>query len=1157
MERVMGNILLFNKEWTFLLTELETTLKQVTERVSEFKEVDIPHDWLIYDTHNLYKSGCGWYRKAFNIGESYRQDKQYIVRFDGVYMDTTVYVNGAKIGEWKYGYSTFDMNITEALHSGDNEIIVQVCHQAPNSRWYSGAGMYRNVWLKECEDVYLPLDGTYVATSACEGGFSIEIETEVAGAITESTQCHYSLWKDKEMVQDFGIQQVVAHQTSEAKVVTTAVVTNPELWDIDSPNCYQLCVKLYNNGDALKDIQYITVGFRTMEFDSDRGFFLNGKNIKINGVCEHHDLGCLGAAFSKEAMRRKFNLLRGMGVNGIRTSHNMPAPEVMELADEMGFLIVSEAFDMWEMSKTEFDYARFFVEWAGRDVESWVRRDRNHPSLLLWSIGNEIYDTHAGAHGQEITRRLVDFVRQHDTKENAQITIGSNFMPWEPAQKCADIVKMAGYNYAEKYYEQHHKEHPDWVIYGSETASIVQSRGVYHFPLSQSTLAEEDLQCSALGNSTTSWGAKSVETCISVDRDMPFSFGQFLWTGFDYIGEPTPYHTKNSYFGHLDTAGFPKDSYYVFQAEWGGSKNKPMVHLFPYWDFNEGQLIDVRACTNCASVELFVNGVSQGKQEIEHNKGSKLLGDWQVKYTSGTIKVVAYDEEGNAVAEESKTSFGDGVKITLQAEREILRADGEDLCFVIIGVVDAEGHGVENAMNYVTVSVDGPGRLLGLDNGDSADYDQYKGNCRKLFNGKLLAVVGTTQEAGIITIRVEGAGLEGASLIVNAEKAPIRKGICCSENWSKGKIDLLELNQNIPVRKIDLKAPKGQLLTPESNTVTMEATIYPENASDTDVIWAVVNDAGIEIPYANFEKMETKGNSHKVKITAWGDGQFRVRCMTKSGTDDVKLISQLELTAQGFGQVMLNPYGFISAGLFTDSIGDLSNGNEKGIATGRDDACGAVYSNIDFGEYGSDEITLPIFTLNDEAYHIEVWEGKPLENDSKFITTLIYQKPSIWNVYQEETYKLPRRIKGVTTIGFLLHSKIHLKGFSFTKYEKAISPLLAAECNKVYGDSFVVEKEAVTGIGNNVALEFWDMDFGEKGANQITITGHTPLAVNTIHIRFTPEEGESVHSIAEFTRTTGYEEQHFNIEPLKGKGKVEFVFLPGSSFDFKSFQFQG
>ena len=284
------------------------------------------------------------------------------------------------------------------------------------------------------------------------------------------------------------------------------------------------------------------------------------------------------------------------------------------------------------MPKTQYDYARFFVDWAGTDVRSWVRRDRSHVSLLMWSIGNEIYDTHASEHGQEITRRLVDYVREHDPRENAPCTIGSNFMPWEGAQNCADIVKVAGYNYGEKYYEEHHLKHPDWIIYGSETASVVQSRGVYRFPLRQSVLADEDEQCSALGNSSTSWGARSVEACIADDRDADFTFGQFLWTGFDYIGEPTPYHTKNSYFGYIDTAGFPKDAYYLFQAQWRPAAEHPMVHLYPYWDWNPGQLIDVRACTNGESVELYVNGRSQGRQRIDHAHGRQLQGDWQVPY---------------------------------------------------------------------------------------------------------------------------------------------------------------------------------------------------------------------------------------------------------------------------------------------------------------------------------------------------------------------------------------------------------------------------------------------------------------------------------------------------------------------------------------------
>lgn len=392
----------------------------------------------------------------------------------------------------------------------------------------------------------------------------------------------------------------------------------------------------------------------------------------------------------------------------------MPAPELMDLADEMGFLVLSEAFDMWERPKTTYDYARFFGEWAYRDVKSWVKRDRNHPSLLMWSIGNEIYDTHADERGQEITRMLMNYVREFDPKGNAQITIASNYMAWENAQKCADILKIAGYNYAEHLYYKHHKEHPDWVIFGSETSSVVQSRGVYHFPFEQAILSDEDEQCSALGNSTVSWGAKSVEACIIAERDTPFSLGQFIWTGFDYIGEPTPYHTKNSYFGQLDTATFKKDSFYIFQAAWTDYKTNPMVHIFPYWDFNEGQIIDVRVCSNAPRIELQLNGVTIGTHDIDFKHGKQLVGWWKIPYREGELKAIAYDENGNVIATDVKRSFKDARRICLKPDREVLVADGRDLIFVEITVVDENGIEVENASNRVFVNVTGAGSWWGL-----------------------------------------------------------------------------------------------------------------------------------------------------------------------------------------------------------------------------------------------------------------------------------------------------------------------------------------------------------------------------------------------------------------------------------------------------------
>lgn len=1182
-----GNLIPFYNNWSFLRTDLHATMGELERQKTRFSPVELPHDWLIYDAKNLYKDGCGWYRKEFELetgeigdlsGEvgtgktksgNHGMEKIFarvgrgervILRFDGVYMDSTVYVNGTKIGDWKYGYSTFDMDVTSALTAGRNQITVQVRFQSPNSRWYSGAGIYRKVWLKVCPAVYLPLDGTYVTTRKCGEGFLLEAETEVAGRVDMNVGCRYRLWMGDELVQELGWCPVAAVTEEEGgiagKATVSAVVSNPALWDIDDPRCYRLSVELCRKGrEEALDSDEITVGFRTLELTTDKGLFLNGRHVKIHGVCEHHDLGCLGAAFHAPAMERKIRMLQKMGVNAIRTSHNMPAPELMDMADRMGILILSEGFDMWERSKTEYDYGRFFKEWCERDVRSWVRRDRNHPSLLLWSIGNEIYDTHADEHGQEITRRLMNAVRKHDPKANALITIGSNYMPWENARKCADIVKVAGYNYAERYYEEHHKEHPDWMMYGSETSSVVQSRGIYHFPLRQAVLSDEDEQCSSLGNSTTSWGAKSWQKCITDDRDPEYIWGQFIWTGFDYIGEPTPYHTKNSYFGQIDTAGFPKDSYYVFQAEWTDGKKAPMVHLFPHWDFNPGQMIDVQACTNAPCVELFVNGESRGKQFIDHAHGLKLVAEWQVAYESGTITAVAYDENGREIARDSHTSFGDSRRILISADKTELTADCEDMCFVTVSTTDEQGNPVENAADYVKAEIMGPGRILGMDNGDSTDYDDYKTTVRKLFSGKLLVVVGSTGEAGEITLKLSGRGLESAELKLTAVEA-------AADTYRKsfledcGRKCRAEIPDRIPVRKLELRALDGQDFTPENRELTVEAVVWPEDTSDKTLVWKAVNESGIDINFAKVEGYRDEQGRNLARVTAMGDGDFYVRCMAKDG-DRVVLISHLEYRAAGLGYAFLSPYEFVSAGLYTSVLGEIGSGNEKGIATARDGVSGVIYENVDFGEYGSDEVTLPVFAFSDEAVDIDIWLGRPYEADGRLIDTVTYQKPSIWNVYQEETYKLSERIKGVATIAFVLKEKVHIKGFVFKKLEKAYGSLFGGEANAIYGDTFTRDGNIVRGIGNNVTIVYENMDFGQEGAGSVTICGRTPLAANTIHVHFTDETGETVNRIVEFAGT-GSEDcecQTFPIERLRGKGRIELIFLPGCNFDLEYLQF--
>ncbi len=1128
---------LFNDGWEFLKLDLDSDMAEMRKEQENFSPVEVPHDWLIYNTKNLYENSRGWYRKTVDF--QMPADKKVFLYFEGVYMDSEVYVNGTKAFEWKNGYSSFEVEITPYLKGGKEEIVVAVKHQSPNSRWYSGAGIYRDVFVKVTEKTYVETDSLYVsAKPSGDDIWNVSVSANVRGSnAAEATATFIMKYKGQEICR--------ANGTGE-KPEANMKVKNPFIWDVEHPDCYEMEVVLENG-----EMETTFFGFRTIGFSCEEGFFLNGRHLKLNGSCEHHDLGCLGSAYYSAAMRRKLELLKGMGVNAIRTTHNMPAKDLMNLADEMGILIVSEAFDMWERAKTPYDYARFFKEWAERDVASWVKRDRNHPSLIMWSIGNEIYDTHADEHGQEITARLKKWVEEHDHLGNAPVTFGSNFMPWENTQKCADIVKLAGYNYGEKYYDAHHKKYPDWVIYGSETASVVHSRGIYHFPLGQSILADDDEQCSALGNSTTSWGAKSIEKCIIDDRDAKYSMGQFIWTGTDYIGEPTPYHTKNSYFGQVDTAGFPKDSYYTFKAEWTDYGKDPFVHVFPYWDFNPGQLIDVRVCSNAPKVELFLNGTSLGKREIDHVNGQKLIQDWQIRYLPGEITAVAYDENDREIARESRHSFTDSVKITLQAEKQALIADGRDLIFVTIGTLDKDGYPVENAVDYVDVSVSGAGRLIGLDNGDSTDYDSYKGTRRKLFSGKLLAVIAGKDELGEIVVKVTGAGLESAALTLEALAKesgqidqPVLKPVFAENQPVSCDHD------KVHVRKIEIISENGCMLNESLREVEVRADIYPTNASCKDLLWSVTTRAGITSPIANVEI-----RNGKVYVSAKADGEFYVRCMADNGTGKVKLISQLDFVAEGLGTPFLNPYEFVSAGLYKWSSGEVSNGNEKGIASARDGVTKVGFKDIDFGAFGADEITLPIFALDSVAHTIELWEGLPGEDGSEKITDLNYQKPSKWNVYQPETYRLPRKLKGVTDLSFVFFEKVHMKGFSFTPIEKANAKITAADLEKVYGDSFELQGEYVEKIGNNVTLELGEMDFRKAGVNLVTICGSTPLEKNTIHLRFT-KDGETRVQIVEFTKSAEYEKQSFVLEPVQGCYQVEAVFLPGSNFNFNYIQFE-
>lgn len=1133
-----------------------------------FYQVTIPHDWLISQTENLYEDSVGWYRRNLVITaeKTVPLEKKYFLRFEGVYMDCTIFVNGVQAGEWKYGYTTFEVEITDFVHPGVNEVLVKVVHQCPNSRWYTGAGIYRPVWLIVREPAHFAADGIYIHTEKAEKGYHTEVSAEVVLPVGTSAADYTVAYKIYEKEQGLVAETTVSAEHTEADLF----VEGAKEWSIQNPQLYELRAELLytgvpvagNNGCKTEpapasDAETIRFGYRTLEFTSDKGFFLNGEHVKLKGVCLHHDLGCLGSAMNKNALRRQLKLMQEMGANSIRTAHNMPAVELMELADEMGILILSESFDCWRKPKNPYDYARFFDEWAERDVANWIRRDRNHPSVLMWSVGNEIYDTHADERGQETLRMLMELVAEHDPKKNAAVTFGSNFMPWPNTQKCADIIKLMGYNYAEKLYEEHHAAHPDWMIYGSETSSIVQSRGVYHFPMAKEILADDDEQCSGLGNSITSWGAPSIEFCITKERDTEYSLGQYLWSGIDYLGEPTPYHGRNSYFGQVDTAGFKKDSFYMYQAGWTDYRTNPMIHIFPYWDFNPGQLIDVRVVSNAPEIELFLNGVSQGRVKLDHEKGRKLTGDWQLAFTPGELYAVAYDENGRVIAEEEKDSFGDPAEICLTADKTCITADDEELVFVTISMKDADGHPVENANNRVRVQVTGSGVLAGLDNGDSTDTDQYFTESKRLFNGKLLAVVRSDGGAGAIEISVTSEGMKEATLVV---KTKVKEWLLA---WGMGTEPTLpdfyyHPRENrpdgiaVPIRKIEL-VPQGPTLLNEARTTTkIKAVIYPANADGEELTWRVTDDTGVDSTFASIRP--DKENPQEATIEVKGDGTFRVRCMCKNGKKAYDLISVLEYRAEGLGVRNLNPYEFLSASLHSATGGLIGNGNERGISTQRDGVSWVAYDNLDFGDFGSDEVTIPVFSFGG-ATPFTFWEGIPHAEGSRVIGTKDYTLPSVWNTYIPDTFRLNKRLRGITTFAVELDRKIHMKGFQFTRQEKACAKLWAAEADTIYGDSYEKQEKAIAGIGNNVTLVFEHMDFGENGASQLVICGKTPHEVNNIRLLTEWEDGRKEQESLEFPYAKEERELTFTILPKQGKAKVSFVFLPGSAFDFEWFRF--
>ena len=739
----------FDADWLFILADT-ARMSQVDYNDSFWRRLDLPHDWAIEGDFyagnpsgaggGALPGGIGWYRKHFLLPAG---NGKYFLEFDGVYMNSTVYVNGQEVGFRPYGYSTFEYDITSYVREGDNVVAVKVDNSdQPNSRWYSGCGIYRHVWLTKTHPVHVKHWGIHVQTDAKTGQVKVSADVEGNG---------YKL----------------RHQVFDAQGREVGLkVRRPHLWSVDDPYLYKVRTQVLVGGKVVDEVE-TTTGFRDFRFDAQTGFWLNGKNMKLNGVCEHHDFGCLGAALNEDALHRKLTKLKAMGVNSIRSSHNPPAPELLNMCDTMGLIVMDESFDMWRRKKTENDYARFFDEWHERDLADLILRDRNHPCILMWSIGNEVLEQWSNAEADTLTleqanlilnaghdastlakdgelsvqslltRHLADIVKRYDTTR--PITAGCN----EPSPGNhlfkSGALDIIGFNYHHQWVKDVPKNFPGKPFILSESVSALQTRGYYMMPSDSIYKAPKEwwlpytdpsFMCSAYDNMHASWSSTHEETW-DVVKHTPYVGGQYIWTGFDYIGEPTPYGfpARSSYFGIIDLAGFPKDVYYMYQSEW---TQKPVLHLFPHWNWVPGDYIDLWCYYNNADeVELFVNGKSQGIRKKDAHTYHVM---WRVTFDPGEVKAVAR-KDGKVVCEQTIKTAGAPDHIRMSVDYQ-----GKNTTFITAEVIDKDGNLCPWADDLIYFIYEGDGKILGTDNGCQTSMERFTSPQRKAFHGKCMVV---------------------------------------------------------------------------------------------------------------------------------------------------------------------------------------------------------------------------------------------------------------------------------------------------------------------------------------------------------------------------------------------------------------------------------
>lgn len=790
---------LLEKNWKFSKGDYPDAIQNNFNDKS-WQSVTVPHDWAIYGpfdrkhdlqevavtqngetkatiktgrTGGLPYVGIGWYRNTFNVDHFKKGEKRVSLLFDGAMSEARVYVNGKEACFWPLGYNSFHCDVTDLLNADgkDNILAVRLENKPQSSRWYPGAGLYRNVHVVVTDEVHVPVWGTYITTPfVSEEYASVKLKTEIENSDNNDVRIVTEILDAD--------NKVVATKDNTLKInhgkpfEQNFIVNNPNLWSPETPYLYKAVSTVYVKDNKVD--QYTTrFGIRDIKLIADKGFFLNGQKRKFQGVCNHHDLGPLGAAINVAALRRQLTMLKDMGCDAIRTAHNMPAPELVELCDEMGFMIMIEPFDEWDIAKCANGYHRFFDEWAEKDMVNMIRNYRNNASVVMWSIGNEV-PTQCSPEGYKVASFLQDICHREDPTR--PVTCGMDQVTCVLNNGFAAMLDVPGFNYRVHRYVEAYNKLPQNLVLGTETSSTVSSRGVYKFPVEKKANAMyDDHQSSSYDFEYCDW-SNLPDDDLALADDHDWTMGQFVWTGFDYLGEPSPYDTDawpnhSSMFGIIDLASIPKDRYYLYRSIW--NKNDNTLHILPHWNWDgrEGQKTPVFVYTNYPSAELFINGKSYGKQTKNNSSlQSRYRLMWMdAVYEPGEVKVVAYDAQGKVVEEKTIRTASKPHHIELIADRTQLSADGKDLAYINVRVVDKDGNLCPNDQRLIKFSVAGDGKYRASANGDPTSLDLFHLPQMPLFNGQLTSIVQAGEKSGELVFEAQAKGLKSAKITIKVD----------------------------------------------------------------------------------------------------------------------------------------------------------------------------------------------------------------------------------------------------------------------------------------------------------------------------------------------------------------------------------------------------